>query len=63
MLIEYVSNRDGKYEIYAMLSDGTAQTRITNNPGADDTSLTRPFLWMGKGLYLSQIKMGLMTCI
>jgi Tol biopolymer transport system component/serine/threonine protein kinase len=38
ILIEYVSNRDGNYEIYAMLSDGTAQTRITNNPGADDTS-------------------------
>jgi serine/threonine protein kinase/WD40 repeat protein len=38
LLIEYTSNRDGNYEIYAMLGDGTVQTRVTNNPGADDTS-------------------------
>jgi Tol biopolymer transport system component/serine/threonine protein kinase len=38
LLIEYASNRDGNFEIYAMLGDGTAQTRVTNNPGADDIS-------------------------
>jgi eukaryotic-like serine/threonine-protein kinase len=38
LLVEFASNRDGNYEIYAMLGDGTAQTRVTNNPGVDDTS-------------------------
>ena len=38
LLIEYASNQDGNYEIYAMLGDGTVQTRVTNNPGADDIS-------------------------
>ena len=38
LLVEFASNRDGSYEIYAMLGDGTAQTRVTNNPGVDDTS-------------------------
>lgn len=38
LLIEYASNRDGNYQIYAMLGDGSAQTRVTNNPGSDDLS-------------------------
>lgn len=36
-LIEFASARDGNYEIYAMLSDGSQQTRVTNDP-ANDTS-------------------------
>ena len=38
LLIEFASNRDGNYQIYAMLGDGSAQTRVTNNPGSDDLS-------------------------
>jgi Tol biopolymer transport system component len=35
-IVEFDTNRDGNYEIYAMLGDGTRQTRVTNNL-ADDT--------------------------
>jgi Tol biopolymer transport system component/serine/threonine protein kinase len=38
ILVEYASNRDGNYQIYAMTGEGTLQTRVTNNPGADDIS-------------------------
>ena len=38
LLVEYASNRNGNYEIYAMLGDGSAQTRVTSNAGADDLS-------------------------
>ena len=34
-LIAFVSKRDGNSEIYTMHPDGTAQTRITNDPGFD----------------------------
>ena len=33
--IAYVSDRDGNFEIYAMNSDGSGQTRLTNNPAED----------------------------
>ena len=33
--IAFNSNRDGNVEIYVMSADGTSQTRLTNNPGAD----------------------------
>jgi Tol biopolymer transport system component len=33
--IAFVSGRDGNAEIYKMNSDGTAQTRLTNNPASD----------------------------
>ena len=31
----FTSKRDGNYEIYVMRSDGTSQTRLTDNPGID----------------------------
>jgi Tol biopolymer transport system component/serine/threonine protein kinase len=37
LLLEFSTNRDGQYEIYAMRSDGGQQTRVTNNP-ANETS-------------------------
>jgi eukaryotic-like serine/threonine-protein kinase len=37
LLIEFATNRDGQFEIYAMRSDGAQQTRVTNHP-ANDTS-------------------------
>jgi Tol biopolymer transport system component len=33
--IAFTSARDGKYEIYTMDPDGSAQTRITSSPGAN----------------------------
>jgi eukaryotic-like serine/threonine-protein kinase len=42
ILIEFASNRDGHYEIYAMLSDGTRQTRLTNNPNNDTSPSLSP---------------------
>lgn len=33
--IAFSSNRDGNFEIYVMNPDGSAQTRLTNNPAAD----------------------------
>jgi WD40-like Beta Propeller Repeat len=33
--IAFASDRDGNNEIYVMNNDGTAQTRITNNPASD----------------------------
>jgi hypothetical protein len=30
--IAFSSNRDGNFEIYVMNADGSAQTRLTNNP-------------------------------
>ena len=37
-LIAFASDRDGNLEIYTMLVDGTAQTRLTDTLTADDTS-------------------------
>ena len=34
--IVFTSNRDGNEEIYLMNPDGTAQTRIMNNPALDE---------------------------
>ena len=34
--IVFVSERDGNEEIYVMNPNGTAQTRLTNNPAVDD---------------------------
>ncbi len=34
-LIAFHSNRDGNWNIYVMNSDGTGQTRLTDNPAAD----------------------------
>jgi TolB protein len=34
-VIAFSTNRDGNYEIYVMLPDGSKQTRITNNPASD----------------------------
>jgi Tol biopolymer transport system component len=33
--IVFESNRDGKFEIYVMDSDGSGQTRLTNNTAED----------------------------
>jgi Tol biopolymer transport system component len=33
--IVFQSNRDGKFEIYVMDSDGSNQARLTNNPAID----------------------------
>ncbi|MGE5222534.1 MAG: FHA domain-containing protein, partial [Omnitrophica WOR_2 bacterium] len=41
-LVEFASNRDGNYEIYAMLSDGTRQTRITNIQASDTHPVLSP---------------------
>jgi uncharacterized repeat protein (TIGR01451 family) len=40
--IVFSSNRDGNKEIYVMNADGTNQTRITNDPGADITPAWSP---------------------
>ena len=34
--IAFTSSRDGNYEIYVMNSDGTGQTRLTNNAASDE---------------------------
>ncbi len=34
--IAFASDRDGNQEIYLMNADGTAQVRLTNNPGTDN---------------------------
>jgi Tol biopolymer transport system component/subtilisin family serine protease len=40
--IVFQSNRDGQAEIYVMNSDGTAQTRLTNNSAADTAPAWSP---------------------
>ena len=40
--IVFVSTRDGNEEIYTMNSDGTNQTRITNNAGLDTHPVWSP---------------------
>ena len=40
--IIFQSNRDGQPEIYVMNSDGTAQTRLTNNPAGDTAPAWSP---------------------
>ncbi len=34
--IAFVSNRDGNFEVYVMDTDGSNQTRLTNNPAIDE---------------------------
>jgi Tol biopolymer transport system component len=34
-LIAFSSDRDGNFEIYVMMPDGSGQTRLTNDPGTD----------------------------
>ena len=46
--IVFMSTRDGNEEIYTMNSDGTNQTRITNNPARD----THP-VWSPDGDYIA----------
>ncbi len=41
-IIAFSTNRDGNYEIYVMLSDGSKQTRITNNPASDTHPMISP---------------------
>jgi len=41
-VITFSSNRDGNYEIYLMLSNGSLQTRITNDPSADTDPVLSP---------------------
>jgi eukaryotic-like serine/threonine-protein kinase len=41
-IIAFSTNRDGNYEIYVMLSDGSKQTRITNNPASDTHPMLSP---------------------
>jgi subtilisin family serine protease/Tol biopolymer transport system component len=40
--IVFQSNRDGQSEVYVMNSDGTAQTRLTNNPALDTAPAWSP---------------------
>ena len=40
--IVFESNRDGKLEIYRMNADGSAQTRLTNNPATDNVPSISP---------------------
>ena len=40
--IAFASARDGNYEIYVMNADGTAQTRLTNNPAYDMSPVWSP---------------------
>ena len=40
--IVFESNRDGQLEIYRMNADGSAQTRLTNNPATDDVPSISP---------------------
>ena len=40
--IAFVSDRDGNREIYVMNANGTGQTRLTNNPAADNNPDWQP---------------------
>jgi Tol biopolymer transport system component/subtilisin family serine protease len=40
--IVFQSSRDGQYEIYVMNSNGSAQTRLTNNPAWDEAPAWSP---------------------
>jgi dipeptidyl aminopeptidase/acylaminoacyl peptidase len=40
--IAFYSLRDGNYEIYVMYTDGTSQTRLTNNPADDERPVWSP---------------------
>jgi TolB protein len=40
--IAFTSDRDGNQEIYVMNGDGTGQTRLTNDPGADNLPAFSP---------------------
>ena len=40
--IVFQSSRDGQYEIYVMNSDGSGQTRFTNNPASDTAPVWSP---------------------
>src|SRR5205085_7851288 len=40
--IAFTSNRDGNFEIYAMNSDGTGQTRLTTNQSIDSDPAFSP---------------------
>jgi serine/threonine protein kinase/Tol biopolymer transport system component len=40
--IAFISDRDGNPEIYVMNSDGSGQTRLTNNTGYDSSPAWRP---------------------
>jgi serine/threonine protein kinase len=41
-IVVFETNRDGNYEIYAMLGDGTRQTRVTNIAGDDHDPALSP---------------------
>lgn len=41
-IIAFYSDRDGNPEIYTMFSDGSHQTRLTNDPGFDDSPAISP---------------------
>ena len=40
--IAFMSDRDGNQEIYVMNADGSNQTRLTNNPGWDESPCFSP---------------------
>ncbi len=40
--IAFISGRDGNAEIYVMNSDGSQQTRLTNNPASDGSPTWQP---------------------
>lgn len=40
--IAFISGRDGNDEIYVMDSDGSEQTRLTNNPASDGSPTWQP---------------------
>jgi TolB protein len=40
--IAFLSERDGNPEIYVINADGSAQTRLTNNPGEDGDPAWEP---------------------
>ncbi len=41
-IIAFYSDRDGNPEIYTMLSDGSQETRLTNDPAFDDSPAISP---------------------
>ncbi len=41
--ISFASDRDGNYEIYVMVADGTNQTRLTYNSAYDLSPSVSPF--------------------